>query len=86
MPGVSSERSSHFQAAKLVRTISVLRIQLESQPRVFDEIRAGTETRDPENTVQHLQQYQSYGIMRYFEHIKPVSLAAAGLMSDSVRR
>ena len=44
---------------------------LESQPRVFDEIRAGTETRDPENTVQHLQQYQSYGIMRYFEHIKP---------------
>ena len=44
---------------------------LESQPRVFDEIRAGTETRDPENTVQHLQQYQSYNIMRYFEHIKP---------------
>ena len=44
---------------------------LESQPRVFDEIYAGTETRDPENTVQHLQPYQSYGIMRYFEHIKP---------------
>lgn len=44
---------------------------LESQPKVFDEIRAGTETRDPENTVQHLQQYQSYSIMRYFEHIKP---------------
>ncbi len=44
---------------------------LESQPRVFDELRAGTETRDPENTVQHLQPYQSYGIMRYFEHIKP---------------
>ena len=44
---------------------------LESQPKVFDEIRAGTETRDPENTVQHLQPYQSYGIMRYFEHIKP---------------
>jgi hypothetical protein len=44
---------------------------LESQPKVFDEIYAGTETRDPENTVQHLQQYQSYGIMRYFEHIKP---------------
>jgi hypothetical protein len=44
---------------------------LESQPKVFDEIYAGTETRDPENTVQHLQPYQSYGIMRYFEHIKP---------------
>jgi hypothetical protein len=44
---------------------------LESQPKVFDEIWAGTETRDPENTTQYLQQYQSYGIMRYFEHIKP---------------
>jgi hypothetical protein len=44
---------------------------LDAQPKVFDEIRAGTETRDPENTVQYLQQYQSYGIMRYFEHIKP---------------
>src|SRR5208283_1621868 len=32
---------------------------------------AGTETRDAENTVQHLQSYQSYGLMRYYEHIKP---------------
>ena len=44
---------------------------LESQPKVFDEIWAGTETRDPENTTQYLQQYQSYSIMRNFEHIKP---------------
>jgi hypothetical protein len=44
---------------------------LEAQPRAFDMIYTGTETRDPENTVMHLQPYQSYGIMRYFEHIKP---------------
>jgi len=34
---------------------------LEAQPKVFDMIYAGTETRDAENTVQHLQSYQSYG-------------------------
>src|SRR5271157_6044389 len=44
---------------------------LEAQPKAFDMIYAGTETRDPENTTMHLQPYQSYGIMRYFEHIKP---------------
>ena len=44
---------------------------LEAQPKVFDMIYAGTETRDPENTAMHLQPYQSYDIMRYFEHIKP---------------
>ncbi|MGB7761029.1 MAG: hypothetical protein WBL61_14435 [Bryobacteraceae bacterium] len=44
---------------------------LEAQPKVFDMIYAGTETRDTVNTVQHLQPYQSYGLMRYFEHIKP---------------
>lgn len=44
---------------------------LEAQPKVFDMIYTGTETRDAENTVQHLQPYQSYGLMRYFEHIKP---------------
>ena len=44
---------------------------LEAQPKVFDMIYTGTETRDAENTVMHLQPYQSYDIMRYFEHIKP---------------
>ena len=44
---------------------------LEAQTKVFDMIYAGTETRDAENTVQYLQPYQSYGLMRYFEHIKP---------------
>jgi hypothetical protein len=44
---------------------------LESQPRAFDMVYAGTESRDSDNTAMHLQQYQSYGIMRYYEHIKP---------------
>ena len=44
---------------------------LEAQSKAFDMIYAGTETRDPDNTVMHLQQYQSFGLMRYFEHIKP---------------
>ena len=44
---------------------------LEAQPKVFDMVYAGTETRDSDNTAMHLQQYQSYDIMRYYEHIKP---------------
>ncbi len=44
---------------------------LEAQPRAFDMVYAGTESRDSDNTAMHLQQYQSYGIMRYYEHIKP---------------
>jgi hypothetical protein len=44
---------------------------LDAQPKAFDMIYAGTETRDGENNNMHLQPYQSYGIMRFFEHIKP---------------
>ena len=44
---------------------------LDAQPKAFDLIYAGTETRDGENSNMHLQPYQSYAIMRYFEHIKP---------------
>ncbi len=44
---------------------------LETEPKIFDGIYAGTETRDPVYTDQHLQQYQSYLIMRYLENIKP---------------
>jgi len=44
---------------------------LEAEPKIFDEIYIGTETRDPVYTDQHLQQYESYLIMRYFENIKP---------------
>jgi hypothetical protein len=44
---------------------------LEAEPKIFDGIYTGTETRDPVFTHQHLQGYQSYSIMRYFENVKP---------------
>jgi len=44
---------------------------LEREPKLFDGIYTGTETRDPVITDQHLQQYESYQIIRYFENIAP---------------
>jgi len=44
---------------------------LEKQPSQFDMIYTGTETRDPVYTHQHLQAYESYAIMRYFENVAP---------------
>ena len=41
---------------------------LEHGPMIFDGIYTGTETRDPVITDQHLQQYESYQIIRYFEN------------------
>ncbi len=48
-----------------------LGFDLETEPKLFDGIYTGTETRDPVRTAQHLQQYESYLIFRYFENIKP---------------
>jgi hypothetical protein len=48
-----------------------LGFDLDKEPKIFDGIYTGTETRDPEITDQHLQQYESYQIFRYFENIKP---------------
>lgn len=44
---------------------------LEIEPKLFDGIYTGTETRDPVHSHQHLQHYQSYLIFRYLENIKP---------------
>ena len=44
---------------------------LDKEPKMFDGIYTGTETRDPVITDQHLQQYESYEIIRYFENIAP---------------
>jgi hypothetical protein len=44
---------------------------LEKEPRRFDGVYTGTETRDPEVTDQNLQSYESYLIFRYFENIAP---------------
>ncbi|MCJ7448419.1 MAG: hypothetical protein MUO72_12080 [Bacteroidales bacterium] len=48
-----------------------LGFNLEKEPRMFDGIYTGTETRDPDAPGQHLQQYLGYLIFRYFENIKP---------------
>ncbi len=48
-----------------------LGFNLEEEPAIFDGIYTGTETRDPVLTGQHLQQYESYLIYRYFENIAP---------------
>ena len=44
---------------------------LDKEPKIFDGIYTGTETRDPVTTDQHLQQYESYQIVRYFDNIAP---------------
>lgn len=44
---------------------------LAQEPRIFDAIYAGTETRDPIITDQNLQPYEGYSIVRYFENIAP---------------
>ena len=47
-----------------------LGFNLETEPKFFDRIYTGTETRDPSSN-QHLQQYHGYSIVRYFENLKP---------------
>lgn len=47
-----------------------LGFDLKNGPRIFDGIYTGTETRDS-RSQQHLQQYLSYNIVRYFENLKP---------------
>lgn len=44
---------------------------LDKEPKIFDGIYTGTETRDPVSNDQHLQQYESFEIMRYFDHVAP---------------
>ena len=44
---------------------------LDKESKLFDGIYTGTETRDPVITDQHLQPYESYEIIRYFDNIDP---------------
>ena len=44
---------------------------LEDRPKLFEQVYAGTETRDPLYNPQNLQPYLSYFIMRYLENVKP---------------
>ena len=45
-----------------------LGFNLEEEPSYFDGIWTGTETRDP-GSAQHLQNYLSYNVVRYFDNI-----------------
>ena len=45
-----------------------LGFNLQDGPQIFDGVWTGTETRDPGGN-QHLQNYLSYNIMRYFENL-----------------
>ncbi len=47
-----------------------LGFNLEEEPAYFDGLWTGTETRDP-GSAQHLQNYLSYNIVRYFDNIAP---------------
>ena len=47
-----------------------LGFNLEEEPAYFDGIWTGTETRDP-GSAQHLQNYLSYNIVRYFDNVAP---------------
>ena len=58
---------------------------LEIEPKLFDGIYTGTETRDPEITDQNLQQYESYLIFRYFENIKPGGNGGGWVDTYSIR-
>ena len=48
-----------------------LGFNLEAQPKTFDRVYTGTETRDPERGNQHLQAYHGYQVYRYFDALKP---------------
>jgi hypothetical protein len=48
-----------------------LGFNLLEEPKYFDGIYTGTETRDPVGSDQHLQAYLGYNVFRYYENIKP---------------
>ncbi len=48
-----------------------LGFNLKDEPKIFDGIYTGTETRDSVVSAQHLQPYHGYSIIRYFENIAP---------------
>ena len=62
-----------------------LGFDLDREPKIFDGIYTGTETRDPEITDQNLQPYESYHIIRYFENIAPGRNGGGWVDTDSLR-
>jgi hypothetical protein len=58
---------------------------LQEEPKIFDGIYAGTETRDPEETDQNLQQYEGYEIVQYFEHVDSGKMGGGWVDTYDVR-
>ena len=58
---------------------------LDKEPKLFDGIYTGTETRDPVITDQHLQEYESYEIMRYLDNVAPGRNGGGWVDTYSVR-
>ncbi len=58
---------------------------LREEPKIFDGIYAGTETRDPVETDQNLQQYESYNIVRYFTNIDPGHMGGGWVDTFDIR-
>ena len=58
---------------------------LQEEPKIFDGIYAGTETRDPGETDQNLQQYEGYEIVQYFEHVDPGKMGGGWVDTYDVR-
>jgi hypothetical protein len=58
---------------------------LEQEPKIFDGMYAGTETRDPVETDQNLQQYEGYNIVRYFENIDPGKMGGGWVDTYDIR-
>lgn len=48
-----------------------LGFNLETEPKIFDGLYTGTETRDAVRSNQHLQPYLGYLVYRYYNNLKP---------------
>ena len=62
-----------------------LGFNLETQPKIFDRVYTGTETRDPERGNQHLQAYHGYQVYRYFDALKPGANGGGWVDTGGVR-
>jgi hypothetical protein len=63
-----------------------LGFNLETEPKYFDGLYTGTETRDAVYSNQHLQPYLGYSIFRYFENIKPGGNGGGWVDSGGLRK
>ena len=58
---------------------------VDVEPKIFDFVYTGVETRDAIASEQHLQSYESYSLVRYFENAKPGGNAGAWIDQGDTR-